>query len=73
MCVEKDWSTIIYIVDAGNNRIQKWNRGASSGITIVRSPIGVTDNNAIQDAVFLLIVLLILMRLEYMSLIRHNR
>ena len=36
----------IYIVDTNNHRIQRWNRGASSGATMTGNRFGVLGSNA---------------------------
>jgi sugar lactone lactonase YvrE len=36
----------MYIVDYGNNRIQRWQQGATSGVTIAGNPYGHAGSNA---------------------------
>ena len=36
----------IYITEANNHRIQRWNQGASSGVTVAGSPFGSSGSNA---------------------------
>ncbi len=36
----------IYIADTSNNRIQRWNQGATTGVTIAGSPNGITGTDA---------------------------
>ena len=35
----------IYIADAGNNRVQRWDRGSSVGVTVAGSTTGVSGNS----------------------------
>ena len=36
----------IYIADSNNHRIQRWQRGASTGVTIAGDPLGLSGSNA---------------------------
>jgi hypothetical protein len=36
----------LYIVDSTNNRIQRWNKGATSGVTIAENPSGIPGSDS---------------------------